>query len=367
MKRITLLFLFLFTQVLFAQFAASDVKYFIGEGTKTAYLVVDFKDGSDDRSYAWGIHFNEGENLNGIQMLQKIATAESAFAFSHSSGFLDMISFNAHSEQSGDDWWSLWTSSFGPAEFDPSGWMSSNLQNGQWYGASYGFSNPSMEAPANPIAAYSSQWFTNSTITTWYGSGANKSVVVVDFGTETSGVANSFALGIKYDGTLSGEAVLTAVQSYVASFSFTMNADEVATINFASNTQTGNWSIYKGTNLSNWTSKNTLSEVVLSNNDWLGLSFGTRRPFIPQEMNVDLGTPTNSLLSMVKLYPNPVHSTLNIATEQSFKNIEILDQNGRVLITGKETAIDVSILAAGIYIIQFDQGQIIPAKRFIKL
>ena len=367
MKRITLLFLFLFTQVIFAQFTASDVKYFIGEGTQTAYLVVDFKDGTADRSYAWGVRFNPTDEISGGDMLQMVADAEPAFGFDLGGGFLDMISFNSHLQESGTDYWSLWTSSFGPGQFDPAGWMSSDLENGEWYGASYGFSNPSMEAPANPIAAYSSQWFTNSDITSWQGTGANQSVVVVDFGTDTNGVADSFAVGLKYDGTLSGEAILTAIQSYISEFSFVMSNSAISTITFGTNTKTGTWNVFQGTNLSDWSNKTTLSEVTLSNNQWLGLSFGTRRPFTPQEMTTYLATPNITKSSAVKLYPNPTHNILNVSSDQELKSLRVIDQNGRVVKEVKNNSIDVSSLVSGIYFLQINNGNTIQIEKFIKL
>ena len=52
MKKITLLLLLFSTQIIFAQFNAADVKYFVGTGTKTAYLVVDFNDDASKISEA---------------------------------------------------------------------------------------------------------------------------------------------------------------------------------------------------------------------------------------------------------------------------------------------------------------------------
>ena len=59
MKKITLLFLLFSTQIIFAQFNAADVKYFVGTGNKTAYLVVDFNDDYEPNSYVWGYRFND--------------------------------------------------------------------------------------------------------------------------------------------------------------------------------------------------------------------------------------------------------------------------------------------------------------------
>src|SRR5690554_2315495 len=96
MRRITLLFLLFFTQFIFGQFTANDVKYFVGSGTETAYLIVDFKDGTDDRSYAWGYHFDSGNGETFGSMLAAIANAEPNFVIDPASGtgFLNHITFN---------------------------------------------------------------------------------------------------------------------------------------------------------------------------------------------------------------------------------------------------------------------------------
>ena len=47
MKKTFLLFLLLLTQYIFAQFTEGNVKNIVGTGDKIAYVVVDFKDGTD--------------------------------------------------------------------------------------------------------------------------------------------------------------------------------------------------------------------------------------------------------------------------------------------------------------------------------
>ena len=77
---------FIFTSIValsFAQLTANDVKFFVGTGSQTAYFVADFKDGTDDRSYVWGVKFNPGQNITGPQMMQMIKNAEPAFDYSY--------------------------------------------------------------------------------------------------------------------------------------------------------------------------------------------------------------------------------------------------------------------------------------------
>lgn len=73
MRKITFFFFLLLSTLSFAQFTPNDVKYFVGTGSSTAYLVIDFKDDTDDRSYAWGIRFDKNQPINGIEMLELLA------------------------------------------------------------------------------------------------------------------------------------------------------------------------------------------------------------------------------------------------------------------------------------------------------
>lgn len=366
---------FIFTLIVgfsFAQFTANDVKFFVGTGSQTAYFVADFKDGTDDRSYAWGIRFNPGQNPTGPQMLQMIKNAEPAFDYNltFNNGFLDKVTFNDHTAQSSPDWWSLWVGN-DTNSWSTVGWMNSGtLSDGKWYGASYGFSNPTAQAPAMPIPAYSSLWYNSSQITNWIGSGSNKSLVVVDFGTnDSNGNANSFVFGIQYNGTITAEQALQLIDAQTSSFNYTSIANQVSSLSLNSFSGTANgtdsWKLYKGSNLSNWKTNTNLSTVILNNNDWFGLSFGTRRPFTPTEANVTLSV-SDVVKEKFKIYPNPASNFIVIETKETIKDINIYSVSGQKVMNTQNKKINIQNLQKGVYWVEIKTDKSTTTHKIIK-
>ncbi|MEO7080810.1 MAG: hypothetical protein ABIY71_04745, partial [Flavobacteriales bacterium] len=66
-----------------AQFDFSHVQYWVGAGADSSVLVVDFQDGTDDASYAWGWLHNGG---TGEDMLNAIAAADVNFSIDLTGG-----------------------------------------------------------------------------------------------------------------------------------------------------------------------------------------------------------------------------------------------------------------------------------------
>lgn len=371
MKRITLLFLLFFTQIIFAQFTPSDVKFHVGTGTETAYLVVDFKDGTDDRSYAWGYHYTPGTGQTFASMLVAIAAAEPNFTINPTTGgpFLNHITFNDHTSVGGTDWWSTWSGT-SPQTFSGNGGVSESLTNGRWYGCSYGFSNPSMQAPAEPIPAYSSQWFKNADVITWLGTGSNQSLVVVDFGTDTNNVADSYVFGIKYNGSITAEDALDLINTELnGGFDYVMSTNVLSSVTIGSRTETAAgstaWKAYSGTDLSNWKTETDLSLITLDNNDWLGLSIGTRRPFTPQDITASLSTSKfNSIEASV--YPNPTSDILNIQTAESITNVVAYNIAGQKVLQTNTQTLNVSALKSGVYILKVETAKGSATLKFVK-
>lgn len=374
MKRITLLFLLFFTQFIFAQFNANDVKYYVGSGTETAYFIIDFKDGTDDCSYAWGYRYNVTDNPSAADMLEDIAAEEPNLTIDITGGYLKDIIFNSHSGiDSNPDWWSIWcgggTSS--SSLLMGGGIVSSQLQNGLWYGVSYGFMNPTSEHPATPIPAYSSQWYDATDIITWLGTGSNQSVIVIDFGTDTANIADSYAFGIRYNGTITAEDALDLIVTELnGGFDYVISSTDIASVTIGSRTETAagtiQWSTYSGTDLSNWKTENNLSIVTLDNNDWLGLSFGTRRPFIPQDITASLSTKSFNQIK-VNVYPNPTSDVLNIDTTENIDNVIVYNLSGqKVLQTNTQPTVNVSSLNAGVYLLEVQTEKGTGIMKFVK-
>lgn len=368
MRKITFLYFLLLSTLTFAQFTPNDVKYFVGTGTNTAYLVVDFKDGTDDRSYAWGIRFDGNNPINGTEMLELLAQEESNFSFEQSGGFLDQIAFNSHDSYEMEyDYWSLWTSLDGN-NWNMDGWMSSNLINGKWYGASYGFGMalPGPDAPITPIPAYSSQWLKNTDITTWIGSGTNESLVVIDLGTTTNNVADSYVFGIKYNGTLTAQQALTIIQTAFPTFTYNLNGNTLDAVSIANHTITNTPStLYKGTDLSNWVTESNFNSVNLSNNEWLGISFGNRRPFIPNDGNALLSNKHFNSIEFTA-YPNPTSDLITITLDEEIKSVTIYNLMGAKVINTTSNQINLSPLSSGTYIMKVTIGKGVGTKKIIK-
>jgi hypothetical protein len=52
------------------------------------------------------------------------------------------------------------------------------------------------------------------------------------------------------------------------------------------------------------------------------------------------------------MYPNPVWDNLHIETELDIQKIDIIDQNGRIVISSFEKEINVSQLLSGLYFVR---------------
>ncbi|NIF06794.1 T9SS type A sorting domain-containing protein [Chryseobacterium sp. Tr-659] len=352
MKKIYFFFLLLCMQLLSAQFTENDVKFWVGTGSKKAYFIADFNDGSAPNSYAWGYRF-DSDALTMEDLINAIANAEPKIEVDIPSGFLYSFNYNHHIP-SLDDYWSTWSGTTPAALAFNNGVNNDPLVDGRWYGISYGFDPPTK--PSAPVPAYSSKWYASSQITNWIGTGNNKSLVVIDFGTDTNGNANSFVFGIQYSGTINAQQALQLIQTQAPYFNFTSANNQISALSL--NTLTGNtsgsdsWKLYKGKDLSSWQAKTDLSQIQLSNNDWMGLSFGQRAPFIPTEA-------TNSTLGVSSvnkkktgIYPNPASDFIQIETAETVKEVNIYSTSGQKVMTAQTMRIDIQSLNRGIYFVE---------------
>lgn len=369
MKRITLLFFVFITQFAFAQFTAEDVKFYVGEGDQTAYMVIDFKDGTDDRSYAWGFRYNASENPTFQDILETVELEEPTFEIDQTGGFLNDIIYNNHSGLSGDpDWWSTWSGS-SSTTFEMNGGIGEVVENGMWYGCSYGFSNPMAEAPVTPIPAYSSLWFSQNDIENWIGSGSNQSLILVDFGTTTDEVEDSFVFGIQYEGSISAEEALEMIEINTDYFSFNATSTAVTEIQLgdysAENASDNQWKHFTGTNLSDWQTVTDLSEIQLNGDTWFGLSFSDRRPFTPQEAEALLSSKSFASTDF-SVYPNPAISHVVIDTNETVEEITIFDMTGKLVLKTNSKHLNISHFNTGIYQVRIKTTSGIAVKKLIK-
>lgn len=353
MRKIYLFFLLLFTQFFFAQFTENDIKFWVGTGSKKAYFIADFNDNNTPTSYAWGYRFDD-DHLKAEDMINAIISAEPKMEADILSGYMYSFAYNHHTP-SPDDYWIPW---FGPSAENMSnqnnGPGSVNLTDGLWFGISYGIDQIDTP-PSTPVPAYGSQWYTSSQITNWIGTGTNKSLVVVDFGTNNSnGNAHSFVFGIQYNGSITAEQALQLIQSQASYFNFTSSNNQISSVSLntftGNNSGTENWKLYTGKDLSSWQKKANLSQVQLSNKTWLGLSFGERRPFTPTEANnATLSVSSVHKKALFNIYPNPTSDFIQIETPENIREINIYSSVGQKVMTSQSTKINVKSLNTGVY------------------
>ncbi|MCD1117939.1 T9SS type A sorting domain-containing protein [Chryseobacterium turcicum] len=369
-KSILFLLLFIF-QFSFAQLTENDVKFWVGTGSKKAYLIADFNDSDNPTSYVWGYRFDDA-NLTMEDLINAIDAADSKVTAEVPSGFLYSFDYNHHTPNT-DDYWSTWSGTSSNNMTTNNGVNNDPLVDGKWYGLSYGYGfTPvtTLGPPSTPVPAYNSAWFNSSQIINWIGTGSNKSVVVIDFNTNNSnGNADSFAFGIQYNGTITAEQALQLIDSQVSEFNYTSAASQISALslnNFSGNA-TGNhsWKLYKGKDLSSWRGQTNLSQIQLVNNDWFGLSFGTRIPFTPNVTNITLSV-SDAVKQNFKIYPNPASNFVIIETQDTIKDINIYSISGQKVINTQNKKINIQSLQSGIYFVEIKTEKSVTTHKIIK-
>lgn len=347
--------LFLFTHIGFAQFSSNDIQFWIGEGDSEAYLVVDFRDGTTDPSFAWGVKFNAEDELTFADLFDVVAAAEPNFTFDNPGGFLNDVVYNSHGGFAGDpDYWSTWSGDTSVSMTMNSG-ISEDLENSRWYGISYGFSPPEM--PTITYPAYSSQWFSVDELEYSIGEGEDYAVIVIDFVEANNDDPVSFAWKVQFDGNISSLDALQLINENDLEFELTLEDGQIANLTYMA-LEGGEWLSYSGTNLSDW----VLAEpdTNLQDGDWFGLAKGasySRRPFIPvpAEENPVMGTGEFSK-NTISLYPNPANDIVNIKSVENVESVILYNMFGQrvqeYFINASTSTIDVSALDMGTYFLK---------------
>lgn len=136
------------------EFTTDDLVFWTGEGENEALLVIDWNDGVDPQSMAWGFRFDGTATAE--TMLETVAEADAHLEISLAGGFLNDIIYDSpetnHEGIGGQpDWWSTWSRT------DTTLWemnmgISQELNDGDRFGCSYGF-EPEATPPDVPEAA----------------------------------------------------------------------------------------------------------------------------------------------------------------------------------------------------------------------
>ncbi len=134
-------------------FVWEDVEYWVGEGENKALFVVDWNDGSEPESIAWGFRF-EGETT-GEEMLTAIAEADDRLTINMAGGFLNDIIYSngyAHEGVGGTNgfYWATYSGT-NSGNWEMNAGLSTSVSNGDWFGCSFTDFDPAV-VPGVPVA-----------------------------------------------------------------------------------------------------------------------------------------------------------------------------------------------------------------------
>lgn len=347
-----ILFLLLVVNTSYAQFTASDVVFWVGQGDSEAVLVIDFRDGTSDPSFAWGYRFNAADEKTFGDMMLAIDAAEPnlTVATGYGGAFLNDVIYNQHSQLAGEpDWWSTWSGE-SLTDLMMNGGLGEELVDGGWYGVSYGFS-PEAVQPTVTYPAYSSQWFTETDLTYAIGEGTDSAVIVIDF---VGADEVSFAWKINFDGNITPQAALQLIADNDADFDVIFDGENT-TITYG--TLAANfWTAYNGTNLSDWVVGDFTTEI--EDNQWFGVSAGDdlRRPFLPIPAPENNASTDNFSTITLSVYPNPATDFFTITSDSTITNINIFNLSGQKVASQKANNTSETIftnqLTSGLYLVE---------------
>ncbi len=380
MKKRTLVFLvaigLLVTQSFSAkaQFTISDVKYWVGTGSDTSILIVDFHDATWDTSYAWGYLHNSG--ATGQDMLNAVAATDVNFSVAIGSGFLNDIVYGSHSGIGGTGgfYWSTWSGS-SITTMTMNGGISASLSNGDWFGCAFTDFSPAL-APGEPIPAFNPFNFKAQDVTFWVGAGTDTTLLVIDF-LDGSGTS-SYAWGYLHSGTVTAQQMLNDIDVADPSLTVAISSGFLNDITYKTHSGIGgspdNWGTWSAANLGNWDMNMGIS-TTLGNGDLFGCSYMNFTPVVRPGYPTAASLPTAIIdyqqSANILIYPNPANDILNINIPKDEPvNITIIDIAGRTVSQQTATeniiSMDLRNLAPGVYQLKIQGNSINTNQTFIK-
>lgn len=194
----------------------------------------------------------------------------------------------------------------------------------------------------------------------WIGSGADSSVLVVDFQDGTFDPA--YAWGYLHDGTATGEDMLNAVAAADANFIAEFTSGFLNSLTYGTHAGIGGspdyWSTWTGTSTATMESNLGASEV-LSNGEWFACSYTDFDPALPPRDPVAAAIPTGikeERSAMIQIYPQPAADVLYVNTGNDMGAITVFDIAGKRVanlpLGSGVRSIDVSAWLAGSYVAQ---------------
>lgn len=125
-----------------------------------------------------------------------------------------------------------------------------------------------------------------------------------------------------------------------------------------------------------WNEQDPVSQKEIDRNNAVYNIQGNRNPFVdhPEWVNAiwnpDAMSVTDVNVNSIQVYPNPVHSVLNLKSNSKIEKIEIFNTSGAKVQTGKPNSNDVEIkvghLSKGTYILKMIIDGKVSSQKFVK-
>lgn len=359
-----------------AQSAFPEVKFWVGTGSDSSVLVIDFKDGTWDSCYAWG-YLHSGP-ATGEEILNAVAAADINFSVNIAGGFLMDIHYGSHSGVGGTNNfnWSTWSGT-GLGNLTMNMGIGTQVAHGEWFACSFTDFNPPL-APGPSIPAFNPSQFTPQDVQFWVGSGPDSTLLVIDF--LDGNTPSSYAWGFLHSGPVTAEQMLQAVDAADPQLSIAMAAGFLNDISYLNHYGIGGtgglyWGTWSATNLGNWDLNMGLS-TMLGNGDFFGCSFMNFNPVIRPGYPVPAAVPSAALSAaegtQYRLYPNPAQDGVWIENPTTHPaRLSIVDLSGRtclerLLVNQGPEWISLQNLSTGTYFLSWQEGNHLKTQVLLK-
>lgn len=339
-----------------AQVAFADVQYWIGSGTDSTLLIIDFQDGSADSSYVWGYAYSG--NQDGEDLLTAVAAVDENLQLNLSGGFLNDVVYGQHAGIGGQpDYWSTWSGS-DTASLGMNSGLATPLVNGEWFALSYTDFNPAA-VPGLPIPAFDPRSFTFNDVQTWYGSGTDSMTLFIDF--QLPGDSARLVFGYLFTDSVLASQILSDLDQNVAGLSVNAQSflNDIIYHNWSGIGGGPNyWSTWSGTNVGNWYMNAGIGTYV-KDGELFGCSYTDFAPALRPQ--VPLGLRAIGLETIaapqIALFPNPTagRSVLQMEGRHQLKIYNAAGVLKQSTSFEDEMEINLEGLAAGLYLLQIDQ------------
>ncbi len=230
-----------------ATIAASDILYWVGEGSKQVVMAVNWA----DTALAWGYRFNGDKTV--ADMMSDIAAADHRFSYTMNGGLLSDINFVAGSRTLSITPGNYWGSTNNG--FMDMG-MGQTLNNGDfekwadpatgvivdstydeqysywWYTYVYPMTIYPVSVPAPVVPVPDEATIDASAIEYWVGEGSNQVVMAVNW------ADTALAWGYRFNGDKTVADMMSDIAAADPRFSYTMNGGYLGDINFVAGNRT---------------------------------------------------------------------------------------------------------------------------------